>query len=65
MSERSAADRWRDGACSDNPAGPLFAGGEFAQADIVSASDMLTVTPMCQTIACGTNCSGSARYLCC
>ena len=47
--------RWRNGS-QNSPAGPLFASGEFAEADIVSA------TP---TITCGTACSGSLTRECC
>jgi hypothetical protein len=48
--------QWRNGGGQSNPAGPLFAAGEFAEADIVSA------TP---TITCGTACSGSWTRECC
>jgi hypothetical protein len=65
MSYKSLADQWRNDAGYDNPAGPLFASGEFATADIVAASDMMTLTPACQTIACGTACSGSGTHECC
>ena len=65
MSYTSLADQWRNDAGAGNPAGPLFASGEFATADIVAASDMMTLTPACQTIACGTNCSGSSNGDCC
>jgi hypothetical protein len=40
---------WRERADSDNPAGPLFVGGEFAEADIVGGGDNL-VTQICGTI---------------
>ena len=30
-------EQWRNGKGLNNPAGPLFAAGEFAQADIVNA----------------------------
>jgi Family of unknown function (DUF6229) len=29
--------QWRNGGGHNNPAGPLFAAGEFAQADIINA----------------------------
>lgn len=49
---------WRNDAGMENPAGPLFVGGEFAEADIV-----------CETGTgsghCGTACSGSLTRLCC
>jgi len=53
--------RWRDEAGLDNPAGSLFAGGEFAAADIVSASQEISVlcTGNCST------CSGSTPVNCC
>ena len=49
---------WRDGA-QDNPAGPLFAAGIFAEADITSVD--------CGgfTFNCGTACSGSYTRECC
>ena len=50
---------WRNGA-QDNPAGPLFAAGIFAEADITSAD--------CgggPTFYCGTACSGSYTRECC
>lgn len=47
---------WRNDASDSNPAGPLFIGGEFAQADIVCESDSFTnvssVCTGCGTIAC-------------
>ena len=46
---------WRNHG-EDNPAGPLFAAGEFAEADIVNAAPALT---------CGTACSGSFTRHCC
>ena len=48
--------QWRNGAEQDNPAGPLFAAGEFAEADIVNATQAWT---------CGTACSGSITRQCC
>jgi Family of unknown function (DUF6229) len=48
--------QWRDQGNQNNPAGPLFAAGEFAEADIVSATPGLT---------CGTACSGSFTRQCC
>lgn len=48
-------DDWRNGA-ENNPAGPLFSGGAFAQADIVNA------------LAFDTNCclcTGSRTIQCC
>jgi hypothetical protein len=48
--------QWRDHGNDDNPAGPLFAAGEFAEADIVNATSAVT---------CGTYCTGSIRVQCC
>jgi hypothetical protein len=47
--------QWRNGE-DDNPAGPLFAAGQFAEADIVNAITKIT---------CGTACSGSVGHPCC
>jgi hypothetical protein len=47
--------QWRNGE-QDNPAGPLYAAGEFAETDIVNATPGWT---------CGTACSGSFTRLCC
>jgi hypothetical protein len=47
--------QWRN-QTEDNPAGPLFAAGEFAEADIVNATPGIT---------CGTACSGSTGHPCC
>ena len=47
--------QWRNQE-QDNPAGPLFAAGEFAEADIVNATPVIT---------CGTACSGSFTRQCC
>ena len=47
--------QWRNQE-QDNPAGPLFAAGEFAEADIVNATPGIT---------CGTACSGSIGHPCC
>jgi Family of unknown function (DUF6229) len=49
--------QWRDHENQDNPAGPLFAAGEFAEADIVNAA--------AEYWTCGTACSGSVTRLCC
>lgn len=50
--------QWRASADASNPAGPLFIGGEFAEADIV-----------CETTGisgkCGTGCTGSITRICC
>ena len=47
--------RWRNGA--DSPAGPLFAAGEFAEADIVNPTFELTYNYSA--------CSGSLTHPCC
>jgi hypothetical protein len=51
-------EQWRDGA-QDNPAGPLFAAGIFAEADITSDCGGGP------TFYCGTACSGSYTRECC
>ena len=48
--------QWRNNVEQDNPAGPLFAAGEFAEVDIVNATPWIT---------CGTACSGSFTRQCC
>lgn len=49
---------WRNGTAMESPAGPLFIGGAYAEADIV-----------CETSTgsgyCGTGCTGSLTRLCC
>jgi hypothetical protein len=49
--------QWRNQGEQDNPAGPLFAAGEFAEADIVNAT--------AEYLTCGTACSGSFTRYCC
>ena len=49
--------QWRTNENQDNPAGPLFAAGEFAEADIVNATS--------EYWTCGTACSGSITRFCC
>jgi len=49
--------QWRDQENQDNPAGPLYAAGEFAEADIVNASS--------EFITRCSACSGSAGHPCC
>jgi len=47
--------QWRNGSKQDSPAGPLFAAGEFAEADIVNATARDTRCSLCTgsfTIAC-------------
>lgn len=48
-------EHWRDGG--DSPAGPLFAAGMFAEADITSSE--------CGMTNCGTECTGSYTRYCC
>ena len=50
---------WREGG-QDNPAGPLFAAGAFAEADITTADCCNTTVTNC-----GTQCSGSCTRECC
>ncbi len=45
---------WRNGG--DSPAGPLFAAGQFAEADIVNATQIGTEY---------SSCSGSLTHPCC
>ena len=50
-------EQWRNLEEQDNPAGPLFAAGEFAEADIANAtSEFIT---RCSA------CSGSLGHPCC
>ena len=49
--------QWRNTEI-DNPAGPLFISGEFAEAEIIGES--FTITDQC-----GTGCSGSVTRQCC
>ena len=49
-------EQWRSGA-DDSPAGPLFASGPFAEADITTAG--------CGITTCGTQCSASPTRTCC
>jgi hypothetical protein len=49
---------WLTGDSDDNPAGPLFTGGEHTEADI-------TMTGPGTSGRCGTACTGSSRYQCC
>lgn len=54
--------RWRSEASLDNPAGPLFAGGAFVEAEIVAEASEATL--VCSG-GCGTACSGSGIHECC
>jgi len=51
--------RWRNGG-EQNPAGPLFVAGEFAEADMTNGCG----TGGC-SYTCGTNCTGSGICWCC
>jgi len=57
LSGAELVDRWRNGGEQDSPAGPLFAAGEFAEADIVNATAEITW-------GCS-GCSGSYTHPCC
>ena len=54
LSGAALVAQWRNGG--DSPAGPLFASGQFAEADIVSAAFGLTEY---------SSCSGSLTHECC
>ena len=54
--------RWRNGGEQNNPAGPLFVAGEFAEADMTNSCHGGTCGPYTW---CGTNCSGSGICFCC
>jgi hypothetical protein len=63
---------WRDGDQFEgweNPAGPLFASGEYAEADItlesILAASGCPPPPPLTVGGCGTACSASAGRLCC
>lgn len=49
---------WLTGDGDDNPAGPVFTGGEHTEADI-------TMTGPGESGRCGTVCTGSSRIPCC
>ncbi len=51
-------ERWRRESTADSPAGPLYAGGEYVETDIIYA----TIVGSGQ---CGTVCTGSRTRLCC
>lgn len=51
-------ETWLAGDGDDNPAGPVFTGGEHTEADI-------TMTGPGTSGRCGTACSGSQGYECC
>ncbi|MBB5869061.1 hypothetical protein F4553_002440 [Allocatelliglobosispora scoriae] len=61
MSQEQAASevaQWRSAAGKANPAGPLFSGGQYTEAEL----RMKTGRP---TNRCGTACTWSATRYCC
>ncbi|MEV5748150.1 DUF6229 family protein [Actinoallomurus sp. NPDC052308] len=50
-------EQWRTVACADNPAGPLYASGTFAEADLIEAET--SYTGVCSA------CSASHTHPCC
>ena len=50
--------RWRTDADADNPAGPLYTSGAYAEADITQEAAAIT-------LVCGTGCSASYTRYCC
>ena len=57
-SSKETSAHWRTEADSGNPAGPLFAGGEHAAADIVCETGTTSGY-------CGSVCTGSYTRYCC
>jgi hypothetical protein len=57
LSGAALVAHWRNGGAQNSPAGPLFAAGEFAEADIVNAT--AEITWGCSS------CSGSFTHPCC
>jgi Family of unknown function (DUF6229) len=49
--------QWRNHENQNNPAGPLFAAGEFAEADIVNAT--------AEFVTRCSSCTGSSPVFCC
>jgi hypothetical protein len=49
---------WRTHADADHPAGPLYVGGQYAEADMIG--DIVI-----ESGRCGTACTGSRTRLCC
>ncbi|MGH8033557.1 MAG: DUF6229 family protein [Luteimonas sp.] len=62
MHDANVVAQWRNNADADNPAGPLFVSGEYAEADIVSEKVRETMFTFC---GCGTACTGSQNLQCC
>ncbi len=59
MEHQALIENWRDEADMENPAGPLFAGGDYAEADIVGRSETGI------SLVCGTVCTGHSTKVCC
>lgn len=57
------AARWRTDAGDDNPAGPLFSSGPYAEVEL--AEPMAAATALCESGRCGTACSYSYTRVCC
>lgn len=45
----SVVDQWRNSADAENPAGPLYLGGEFAESDIAADQGKRTLILVCQS----------------
>jgi hypothetical protein len=61
MKNEELVARWRNGGDQNNPAGPLFVAGEFAEADITQSCGGGGI---CHN-TCGTDCTGSGICYCC
>ncbi|HEY1629960.1 MAG TPA: DUF6229 family protein [Rhizomicrobium sp.] len=59
MGSKQLIENWRDTADDNNPAGGLFASGEYAEADIVGRS------AAAESLICGTACTGHSTKVCC
>jgi hypothetical protein len=57
-------NNWRNNANADSPAGPLFVSGSYAESDMVSSTNVMTLGTVCSG-RCGTVCSGSSGHPCC
>jgi len=62
MKTEELVARWRKGGEQNNPAGPLFVAGEFAEVDMTNGCGP---PPTCQYTVSGTNCTGSGICYCC
>lgn len=56
-SQTDLVAQWRN-TDVDNPAGPLFISGKYAEAEIIGEGYFTTIT-------CGTDCTGSLTRYCC